>query len=165
MKAIFSIGLSIIIFVSFLPSISYSQNMPPVQNDKATALAPPPAMTVQTLDSSGRELASTNFIAVGLMSNAVPPDIYEVWALKAIEDTKLELQAPNLDTNYQHSLKWLLRQLQGQLADHRTQVQQNNAFLQSVQANPRTAWTNMMDPITEALTMDVAHYERELASP
>jgi hypothetical protein len=145
--------------------MSHAQNMPPVQTIGGPDLIPPPMMPQLIPDLSGQESTSNNFSAIGSESNAVPPDVYEVWCLKAIEDTKLKLQAPNLDANSQHSFNWLLRQLQGQLADHRALVQQNNAFVKSVQANPRTALTNIPDPIAYAFSRDVAHYERELAAP
>ena len=99
------------------------------------------------------------------MTNTAASNAYEVMLLKQIDDTEHELQKPDLNTNYRHTLQWILSRNQGELSNHLAQVQQNLEFIKSARANPRTAWTNMPDPIEQALASDVSIYERELANP
>ena len=98
-------------------------------------------------------------------SNIVPHDAMEAWLLKEIEKDKLGLERTNLDIHSRWALEQSLRQLQEQWNEHETQVESNKAFVESIRSNPRGALTNMPDPITQILSLNVARTTSELADP
>jgi len=93
------------------------------------------------------------------------PDAMELGLLKRIKDIKSNLLQPGLDPNSRGMFEHLLKELRGELVDHRTMVQSNQAFAEAIRLNPRTARTNMPDPIEQFLSLDVARNERMLADP
>jgi hypothetical protein len=114
----------------------------------APLISPPPLIPQMT----------TNFS----VTNA--HDAYEGWLLGAVDDTERKLQQTNLNAGYRQSLEWILKLNQGKLSNHQAQIQRESDFVKAVKSNPRTAWTNMPDPIEEALASDVTKYEGELAN-
>jgi hypothetical protein len=101
----------------------------------------------------------------GTVSNTVNHDPYEKWVLQTIDDLKRTLQNTNLNEGYRRSQEWMLRHQQESLAEHQAQVQKQLEFTKSVHADLQTAWTNILDPISESLTMDVARCQQDLADP
>lgn len=93
------------------------------------------------------------------------PDAMEIGVLNRIKEIKSNLLQPNADPNSRGMLEHLLKDLRGQLADHHAMVQSNQAFAEAIRSNPRTAWTNMPDPIEQSLVLDVKRNERMLADP
>lgn len=91
-------------------------------------------------------------------------DSYEQWLLVVIADTKLKLQQTNLNGTYRNSLEWLLSFNEGKLTNYQTRLEEQSIFVKSVQSNHKTAWTNMPDPVAQALASDISKYEGELAN-
>jgi len=92
-------------------------------------------------------------------------DTMEVGLLNRINEIKTNLSQPALPPSSRGMLEHLLGELRWQLANHRAMVQSNQAFAQAIRANPKTAWTNMPDPIEQSLSMAIARNERILADP
>ncbi len=113
--------------------------------------------------STNFDLSNVN--AGGPTSNAVPHDAMDAWLLQTIEKTKQDLQRPGLDATSRQFLEMSLRRLYGQWDDHQAQVQSNKAFIEAIRSNPRTALTNMPDPIEQSWSSAIAQKERELADP
>ena len=90
---------------------------------------------------------------------------YEEVLSSSIEETKLALQQTNLNPIYRQSLERLLRVNESKLSDYSVHVKKQHDFLNSVKANPQTAWTNLPDPVQAALESDVKQYQGELANP
>lgn len=91
------------------------------------------------------------------------PDAMEIGVLNRIKEIKSNLLQSKTDPNSRGMLEHLLKELRGELADHRALVQSNQAFAEAIRSNPRTAWTNMPDPIEQFLSLDVKRNERMLA--
>lgn len=96
---------------------------------------------------------------------SAPRDAMEAWLLQMIESTKRDLGKLNLDVNTRQRLEWKMKRLQGQMADYQTQVQSNITIAAAMRSNPKTAFTNMLDPIAQSWSLTVKQYERELADP
>lgn len=99
-------------------------------------------------------------MSVGMSSNMLAAhDAYEAMLIYTIDDTKRQLEKTNLNLEHQRGLEWLLDVNQAKLANHYEQLGKHSNFLNSVRSNPKTAWTNMPDPITETLSSDVSRYD------
>jgi hypothetical protein len=86
---------------------------------------------------------STNFQKGDTNAMAAPPvaassDSYKLWLLEDIDKNRRELSETNLSANYSN-------------------------FISSIRANPKTAWTNALDPIGRALELGIQRDELELA--
>lgn len=107
----------------------------------------------------------------GVPTNALDtnsPDVYAAWLSHSIGDLERQLNQTNtgnLNTNYRASLEWILRLQRVKLTNHLENVKAQANFVGSVRSNSKTAWTNMPDPISEQLTLEVAKYQAQLADP
>jgi len=138
------------------------------------ALAPTPDQVVSAVpllpqqpvfQSMTAVLKTTNGSGSGTVSNAANQDSYEAWLLQTIEDQKRTLQNTNLNEGIRKNAEWMLMEQQASLANHEASVKQRLEFTKSVQADPKTAWTNILDPPTAALASDVARCQGHLADP
>jgi hypothetical protein len=148
-----------------------------VQSNYAIAVArgglPPSTISPERVPSSPwimsskTNIANTNFTNVieQAPNSSAPHDVMGDWLSKMIDSTKKELERPDLDTNMRQRLEWKLKQLAGQLADHQMLIQSNTDFAKAMRSNPRSALTNMADPILQTWSSIVERNERELADP
>ncbi len=145
-----------------------------VQSNMASALAKAgnplliaapqvPGSTWLLQASTNFDLSDTNLNAGGPASNAVPHDAMDAWLLQTIDKNKRDLQTPGLDAVSRQFLQRSLRRLYGQWNNHQAQVQNNKAFVETMHSNPKTALTNMPDPIEQSWSLAIAQKERELA--
>ena len=92
-------------------------------------------------------------------------DVYGTWLSNTIEACKQALASTNLDAAHRQLMEQMLRFQQGQLSAHQEQMQKQAEFVKAARANPRTAWTNLPDPIEAALSSDINTYEALLTDP
>jgi hypothetical protein len=119
------------------------------------------------ITSSRTNIPDMNFMNVTerVSNSPVSHDAMEDWLSKMIDSTRRDLEKPDLAANMHQQLQWKLKQLEGQLADHRTLVRSNEIFVEAIRSNPRSALTNMPDPISQTWASIIKRNERELADP
>ena len=119
--------------------------------------------------SASTNLPDTNFIDLNVVdqtsNSPALQDAIGKWLFQTIDSTKRDLEKPGLDANSRQLLEWKLKHLQGQMADHQTQVESNMTIAAAMRSDPKTAFTNMQDPISQSWSLTVAQNERELADP
>lgn len=120
-------------------------------------LAPPPLM-LPTQPANSLQ----NTVTTQTGTNTVPKDPLEITLIRSIDDTKRELDQTNLNPTYRKSLEHILIMSQEQLSNHEAQVQDNSAYIQSIQEDPKSSITNKPDPLVQAMASIINRYQAEL---
>lgn len=113
--------------------------------------------------------ANLNTNGAGIFAASVTNDAREVFLRHLIADAERNLENTNLDARLRPVIESQLRQHRMELTNYEEQrkedAEQKRKFQEALRANPRTAWTNMPDPLENSLRASIRRYESELSDP
>ena len=127
------------------------------------------ASEVSLSSPASNNSVSRNTNGTNVFVSSTTNDAREAFLKHVVEDTERKLENTNLDVRLRPRIEAELRQHRMELTNYQQQqkerVEENRNFQDALRANPRTAWTNMPDPMEHTLKADISRYEAELSDP
>lgn len=113
--------------------------------------------------------ARLNTNAAGIFAASRTNDARETVLRHGIEDWERKLENTNLDARARAVFEGNLKRCRMDLTDYeeerKEEAEHQRKFQEALRANFRTAWTNIPDPLENALRAQIRRYESELSDP